>query len=64
MTVKELMFELSKLDPNLPVCGESETCCWDIQPSEIVVFKDVKTYMTTYPKALILGYVHSNYEEA
>jgi len=64
MNVKELIKVLETLDPNIPVCGESETGSWDIKPQDIFPVRDVYVHKEPYPIALVLGYQHCNYEEA
>jgi hypothetical protein len=59
--VKELIELLSTLDPDLPVCGESETGTWDLVPEESTrIYECVQVGYKgpIHPKAIILGYTH------
>lgn len=74
MTISELIHELQKLDPEMPVCGQSETATWDIRAKDLIPTENVYVrrwgIVTTMPggmqndtssvykKALILGYKH------
>ena len=62
MTIRELIAELYKMDQDMPVCGQSETCTWDMEPSDLVPESDVvvagELMPKRYPVALILGYTH------
>lgn len=59
MKVKELIAELQKLNPEMPVCGQSETATWDIEAKDIIPDRNVYANRNdVYPEALILGYKH------
>ena len=68
MNVRELIAVLEKLNPDLPVCAESETCTWDIEAYDVTKVRNVRVVdMETggwrdYPEALFLGYVHRTTE--
>lgn len=59
MNIGELIVELQKFDPSVPVCGESEVSTWDMEPKDLVVYEDVEHR----PVAMILGYCHGIYDE-
>lgn len=56
MTIKELIKELRLLNPNTPVCGESETANWDLTLDDMK-FKEV-TVEGNSKLALVIGYIH------
>jgi hypothetical protein len=60
MTISELIEQLKKLDQNMPVCGQTETTVWYLEPKDLIVSEHVWAFegneQKEYPLALMFGW--------